>query len=74
VVLKYLANSQYVFPHNFHVFESLNKAIQGCMFKADGSVQKVGVQWFSHQPKELFADGICFLVAVPSPLNIVEWV
>jgi hypothetical protein len=58
-VLKYLANSQYVFPHNFHVFEPLNKDIKSCMFMADGSVQKVVVQWFSHQPKELFADRIC---------------
>jgi hypothetical protein len=32
------------------------------MFMADGSVQKVGVQWFSHQPKELFADALCWLV------------
>jgi hypothetical protein len=43
-VLKYLANSQYVFPHNFHAFEPFNKAIKGCMFMADGGVQKVGVQ------------------------------
>jgi hypothetical protein len=49
-------------PCDFHVFGPLKEGLKCSTFTLDNNVQKAVVEWIKQQPKEFFADGICWLV------------
>jgi hypothetical protein len=57
-MLKHPAYGPDLLPCILYVFKLLKKAFKDHTFMSDDDMQEAVVQWFTHYPKEFFADRI----------------